>query len=128
MSKQALFTDKAPAPIGPYSQAVKVSCGSMIFISGQGAIDPKSGQIVGATAAEQAEVTLNNLQTIVTAAGADMANVVKTTVFLKSMDDFASVNEVYSCYFSEPYPARSAVEAARLPKDILVEIEAILVV
>ncbi|HSG98696.1 MAG TPA: RidA family protein [candidate division Zixibacteria bacterium] len=128
MTKQALFTDKAPAPIGPYSQAVKVSCGTMIFVSGQGAVDPQTGEIVGDTAAEQAEVTLKNLQTIITAAGAKMANVVKTTVFLKSMDDFKPVNEVYARYFSEPYPARAAVEAARLPKDILVEIEAILMV
>ena len=97
----------------------------MIFISGQVPLDPGTAQIVGSTAAEQAEQVLKNLRGALEAGGAAMANVVKTTIFLKSMGDFSAVNEVYARHFSQPYPARATVEVSRLPKDALVEIEAI---
>jgi len=123
--KEIISTDKAPAAVGPYSQAVKVSCGTMIFCSGQIPLDPESGKIVGATAPEQFEQCLKNLQAVLIAAGADLKNVVKTTVFLTSMGDFVPVNEVYAKYFTLELPARAAVEVSRLPKDVKVEIEAV---
>ncbi len=123
--KEIISTDKAPAAVGPYSQAVKVSCGTMIFCSGQIPLDPESGKIIGATAPEQFEQCLKNLQAVLTEAGADLKNVVKTTVFLTSMGDFVPVNEVYAKYFTLELPARAAVEVSRLPKDVKVEIEAI---
>ena len=123
--KAEIKTEKAPGAIGPYSQAVSAPCGTMIFISGQIPLDPASGAMVGDDAAGQARRALQNLSEVVRAAGAEMANVLKTTVYLKSMDDFAAVNQVYGEFFAEPYPARAAVEVARLPKDALVEIDAI---
>lgn len=123
--KEIIATDKAPAAVGPYSQAVKVGCGTMIFCSGQIPLDPETGKIVGNAAHEQFEQCLKNLQAVLTAAGADLKNVVKTTVFLTSMGDFVPVNEVYARYFTLELPARAAVEVSRLPKDVKVEIEAI---
>lgn len=120
--KKAIHTEQAPQAIGPYSQAVQA--GNLLFTSGQLGLDPATGQFP-ATVAEQAKQSLQNVQAIVEAAGASMNDIVKTTVFLKDMNDFATVNEVYASFFAQPYPARSAVEVARLPKDALVEIEVI---
>jgi 2-iminobutanoate/2-iminopropanoate deaminase len=107
--------------IGPYSQAVRAN--GFLFLSGQIALDPKTGEISGAGIAEQTERVLENIKGIVEAAGSKMPHVVKTTVFLKNMNDFAAMNEVYARYFTAAPPARSTVEVARLPKDALVEIE-----
>ena len=119
---QIVSTDKAPAAIGPYSQAAVV--GNLVYTSGQIGIDPASGQIAP-TVEEQAHQVFQNLTALLKAAGTDIARTVKTTVFIKNMDDFASVNAIYAQYFSQPYPARSCVEVARLPKDVLIECEAI---
>ena len=124
MSKNTITTEKAPGAIGPYSQAVEA--GGFIFTSGQLGIDPVTGEF-GATVEEQTRLSLENVKAILEAAGAGLNQVVKTTVFLKDMNDFVRVNEVYSSFFEQPYPARSAVEVARLPKDALVEIETIVV-
>ncbi|MBD7968755.1 RidA family protein [Paenibacillus gallinarum] len=124
MSKNTITTEKAPGAIGPYSQAVEA--GGFIFTSGQLGIDPATGEF-GATVEEQTRLSLENVKAILEAAGAGLTQVVKTTVFLKDMNDFVRVNEVYSSFFEQPYPARSAVEVARLPKDALVEIETIVV-
>ena len=121
--KQVIHTDKAPADIGPYSQAIHI--GQLLFTSGQVPIDPETGAIVEGGIQEQARQSLNNIKAILNAAGTNMGAVVKTTVFLQDMNDFAAMNEVYAQFFQEPYPARSAVQVARLPKDVLVEIEAI---
>ncbi len=127
-SKTAIHTDHAPAAIGPYSQAVRV--GDFVYTSGQVALDPVTGLIGGTTAAEQTARVLENLKAVLAAAGTDLAHVVKTVVFLKDMADFAAMNEVYARYLAPPGvvpPARSTVEVARLPKDALVEIEALAV-
>ncbi len=124
--KSIIATKEAPAAIGPYSQAIKV--GNLIFTSGQIPIDPASGQIVAGGVAEQTARVMANLQAVLTAAGAGLDDVVKTTVYIKDMDDFGIINEVYSRYFTKEPPARSCVEVARLPKDVLVEIEAVAVV
>lgn len=121
--KQVIHTDKAPAAIGPYSQAIQI--GQLLFTSGQVPIDPETGAIVEGGIQEQARQSLNNIKAILNAAGTNMGAVVKTTVFLQDMNDFATMNEVYAQFFQEPYPARSAVQVGRLPKDALVEIEAI---
>lgn len=121
--KQVIHTDKAPAAIGPYSQAIQI--GQLLFTSGQVPIDPETSAIVEGGIQEQARQSLNNIKAILNAAGTNMGAVVKTTVFLQDMNDFAAMNEVYAQFFQEPYPARSAVQVARLPKDVLVEIEAI---
>lgn len=123
--KEIISTANAPAAIGPYSQAVRA--GNLLFISGQVPLDPASGQPVEATIQAQAVRSLENVKAILAQAGAGMENVVKTTVFLKDMEDFAEMNRVYQTFFPENCPARSAVQAARLPKDVLVEIEAIAV-
>ena len=123
--KQVIHTDKAPAAIGPYSQAIQI--GQLLFTSGQVPIDPETGAIVEGGIQEQARQSLNNIKAILNAAGTNMGAVVKTTVFLQDMNDFAAMNEVYAQFFQEPYPARSAVQVGRLPKDALVEIEAIAV-
>ena len=123
--KEIISTANAPAAIGPYSQAVRA--GNLLFISGQVPLDPASGQPVEATIQAQAARSLENVKAILAQAGAGMENVVKTTVFLKDMEDFAEMNRVYQTFFPENCPARSAVQAARLPKDVLVEIEAIAV-
>ncbi len=125
--KTIINTAHAPAPIGPYNQAVAVQ-GQLLFTAGQIALDPKTGQIVGASAAEQTKQVCENLKAILTASHSDFAHVVKTTVFLKNMNDFAAMNEVYGTYFGEASPARSTVEVARLPKDVVVEIEVVAVI
>ena len=121
--KQVIHTDSAPAAIGPYSQAIQI--GDLLFVSGQVPIDPSTGAIVEGDVKAQAQQSLNNLKAILNAAGTNMGAVVKTTVFLADMNDFSAMNEVYAQFFQEPFPARSAVQAARLPKDAKVEIEAI---
>lgn len=121
--KQVIHTDKAPAAIGPYSQAIQI--GQLLFTSGQIPIDPETGALVEGGIQEQARQSLNNIKAILNAAGTNMGAVVKTTVFLQDMNDFAAMNEVYAEFFQEPYPARSAVQVGRLPKDALVEIETV---
>lgn len=120
--KKPISTDHAPGAIGPYSQAV--AAGDFIYTSGQLGLNPQTGEF-GADVQEQTRLSLSNVKAILEAAGTSMDKVVKTTVFLKDMNDFVPVNEVYSTFFEQPYPARSAVEVARLPKDALVEIEVI---
>lgn len=118
-----IATDQAPSAIGPYSQAV--TAGSTIFVSGQLPLDPATGNLAGADIISQTKQSLQNLQAILEAAGTDLAHVVKTTVFLADMEHFAQMNSVYGTFFVGPCPARSTVEVSRLPKDALVEIEAI---
>ena len=117
-----ITTNKAPAAIGPYSQAVVV--GDMIYTSGQIPVNPQNGKIPDG-AVEQANQVFTNIKNLLESAGSSIDNVVKTTVFIKNMDDFAKINEVYQKYFTKPYPARSCVEVARLPKDVLIEVEVI---
>ena len=121
--KQVIHTDSAPAAIGPYSQAIQI--GDLLFVSGQVPIAPSTGAIVEGDIKAQAQQSLNNLKAILNAAGTNMGAVGKTTVFLADMNDFAAMNEVYAQFFQEPFPARSAVQVACLPKDAKVEIEAI---
>lgn len=121
--RDVIATKDAPQAIGPYSQAIRAS--GFIFVSGQVAIDPATQQISEGDVTHQTERVLKNLSAILTAAGSRMANVVKTTVFLKNMGDFAAMNEAYGRYFASAPPARSTVEVARLPKDVLVEIDVI---
>jgi 2-iminobutanoate/2-iminopropanoate deaminase len=125
MSFEIISASKAPAAIGPYSQAVKV--GNTIYTSGAIPVNPESGEVVQGGAAEQAEQALKNVREVLAGAGASLDNVVKTTVFIKNMNDFATINEVYKKYFTKIFPARSCVEVARLPKDVLIEIECIAV-
>ncbi|MEO1132224.1 MAG: RidA family protein [Cyanobacteria bacterium J06639_1] len=123
--RSEVLTDKAPAPVGPYSQAIAAK-GSLIFTAGQIAIDPATGTLMqDADVGAQTEQVLQNLQAVLGAAGTSLDRAIKTTVFLKDMNDFAAMNEVYSRFFSDPAPARSCVEVARLPKDVLVEIDVI---
>ena len=122
--KQAIHTDKAPAAIGPYSQGIRV--GDLIITSGQLGIDPATGAFPQGISA-QTRQSLTNCKAVLEAAGASMAHVIKTTVFLRDMNDFAAMNEVYAAFFEGTYPARSAVQVARLPKDANVEIECIAV-
>ncbi len=121
---QSIHTDQAPAAIGPYSQAQRV--GGFVFVSGQIPVDPASGAIPAGVEA-QAEQVFRNLAAILRAAGTDISRTVKTTLFIQNMADFAAVNAIYARHFSEPYPARSCVEVAKLPKDVLLECEAIAV-
>ncbi len=127
-NKKVICTDKAPAPVGPYNQAI-IASGQMIFIAGQIALDPETGEIVGTgDVVKQTQQVMKNLAAILTASGADWSSVVKTSVFLKDLADFATVNQVYAEYFDEATaPARACVEVSRLPKDVLVEIECIAV-
>ena len=120
---KTISTTAAPAAIGPYSQAVEAN--GFVFASGQLPIDPSTGQFPEGDVKEQTRQSLLNAQAILREAGLELKNVVKTTVFLASMDDFAAMNEVYSSFFSEPFPARSAVAVKTLPKGALVEIECI---
>jgi len=125
-AKTRISTDKAPAAIGPYSQAVRI--GDFLYTSGQVALDPATGQIVAGGIEEQTRRVLENLKAVLEAAGASLAQVFKTTVFLKDVNDFAAMNAIYGRYFAPEgtvAPARSTVEVARLPKDALVEIEVI---
>ena len=121
--KEIISTDNAPKAIGPYSQAVRAN--GFLFLSGQVALDPRTGELAGVSIQEQTRQILENLKGVLEAAGASLADVVKTTVFLKNMADFAQMNETYSQYFSSNPPARTTVEAARLPRDVQVEIDAI---
>lgn len=121
--RDVVLTDRGPKPIGPYSQAIRAN--GFLYVSGQVALDPKTGELVGADVAQQTERTLQNLKGILEAAGSNLHHVVKTTVFLKDMNDFAAMNEVYGKFFTLAPPARSTVQVARLPKDALVEIEVI---
>ena len=121
--REVIATKSAPQAIGPYSQAIKAA--GLVFCSGQIALDPASGTVVAGDVAQQTERVLRNLSAVLAAAGSGLDRVVKTTVFLKNMGDFAAMNEVYARYFKTAPPARSTVEAARLPKDVLVEIDVI---
>jgi 2-iminobutanoate/2-iminopropanoate deaminase len=129
MTRQVIRTDKAPAPVGPYNQAI-VASGQMIFVAGQIPLNPQSMTITGdGDIVKQTEQVMANLEAILTAAGANFNNVVKTGVFLKDMNDFAAMNGIYAKYFPEDSaPARACVEVSRLPKDVLVEIECIAVI
>lgn len=121
MSK-VISTDKAPAAIGPYSQAIEVN--GMVFTSGVIPVDPQTG-VIPATIEEQANQAFSNLKNLIEASGATIDKVIKTTVFIKEMNDFGKINEIYATYFKEPFPARSCVEVARLPKDVMLEVEAV---
>ena len=118
--KQVILTDRGPKPIGPYSQAVRTN--GFLFVSGQVALDPKSGEFVGTDIRQQTERVMENLKAILEAAGVSLSHVVRTTVFLKDLNDFIAMNETYARYFTAAPPARSTVQAARMPKDALVEI------
>jgi len=126
MTKRIIRTERAPAPIGPYNQAV-VAEGNLLFTAGQVAIDPRTGQFVQGDIRAQTRQVLANLTAVLSSAGGSLSDVVKTTVFLKSMDDFSAMNEVYAEYFKDSAPARSTLEVARLPRDAKVEIEVIAV-
>ena len=121
MSK-VISTDKAPAAIGPYSQAIEVN--GMVFTSGVIPVDPQTG-VIPATIEEQANQAFSNLKNLIEASGATIDKVIKTTVFINEMNDFGKINEIYATYFKEPFPARSCVEVARLPKDVMLEVEAV---
>jgi 2-iminobutanoate/2-iminopropanoate deaminase len=129
MEKKVIRTEKAPAPVGPYNQAIATS-GTTIFLAGQIALDPDTGEIVGANdVVAQTKQVMSNIAAILTEAGADWSNVVKTSVFLTDLGNFATVNQIYAQYFDEATaPARACVEVSRLPKNVLVEIECIAVV
>jgi 2-iminobutanoate/2-iminopropanoate deaminase len=122
--KKEILTTQAPAPIGPYSQAIEI--GNIVFCSGQIPLDPSTGQIVGEGNVEaQTAQVMKNISAVLKQAGLGFQNVAKTTIFLKNMGDFPKVNAIYAESFTAPFPARSTVEVARLPKDVLVEIEVI---
>jgi len=123
VTKQTISSNSAPKAIGPYSQAVRA--GQLLFVSGQVPLDPATGQMVAGGIAEQTRRVLDNLGAVLSAGGRSFADVVRTTIFLADMNDFAAVNEIYGQYFSEPYPARATVQVARLPKDARVEIDVI---
>ena len=127
MQKDTIYSKDAPEPIGPYSQAIKLSIDSnkLLYTSGQVAIDPKTGNFISGDIKEQTKQVMENLLALLNEAGSDISKVIKTTVFIKDMNDFAAMNEVYAEFFGESKPARSTVEVARLPKDALVEIELI---
>lgn len=120
-----ISTDKAPAAIGPYSQAIEVN--GMIYTSGMIPIDPSTGELVTGSVEAQAEQAISNLEALLAASGSSIEKAVKTVVFISNMDDFGKINEVYAKHFKEPYPARSCVQVARLPKNVAIEIEAVAV-
>ena len=124
MSNIEIKTSQAPKAIGPYSQAIRA--GNMIFVSGQIPIDPATGTVAMGIEQQAAQV-FENVAAVLAAAGASFSDVAKTTVFIRNMDDFAKVNEVYARYFAAPFPARACVEVSRLPKDVLIEVEAVAV-
>lgn len=130
MQKDILYSKNAPEPIGPYSQAIKLTMdsGKILYTSGQVAIDPKTGNFISGGIKEQTRQVIENLKALLNEAGTEINKVIKTTVFLKDMNDFTVMNEIYSEYFGDSKPARSTVEVARLPKDALVEIEVIAVI
>lgn len=121
--KEIVLTDRGPKPIGPYSQAVRA--GGFLFVSGQVSFNPATSEMTGTDAAQQTQRVLENVKAILEAGGSNLHHVVKTTVFLKDMNDFSAMNEVYAKYFTAAPPARSTVQVSRLPKDALVEIEVI---
>lgn len=123
MSKIAVSTKNAPEAIGPYSQAI--TAGGLVFTSGVIPVVPDTGMIAGASIEDQARQAFTNLSMLLKDAGSSMDNVMKTTLFIKDMKDFKRINDIYALFFKEPYPARSCVEVARLPKDVKLEIEAI---
>ena len=127
MSKEIIYTNKAPEPIGPYSQAIKLSYENpfLIYTSGQVAIDPSTSNMIEGDIKAQTRQVMKNIIALLEESGTTMQNVIKTTVFLKSMDEFAAMNEVYAEYFGDSKPARSTVEVVRLPKEAKVEIEVI---
>ena len=125
MAKKTISTEKAPKAIGPYSQAVSVDCKGLIFCSGQIPLDPATGKLIEGGVEEQTRRVMDNLAAVLAEGGCSLADVVKTTIFLKSMDDFAKVNEVYAGYFKENPPARATVQVAKLPLDVSVEIDCI---
>lgn len=127
MERTVISTNNAPAAIGPYSQAIKAA-GQFVYLAGQIALDPESGEIVGETIEEQTDQVLRNIQGILQAAEAKLGNVVKTTVFLNDMTDFAAMNQVYAQYFTDNPPARSAVGGLDLPKGVKVEIECVAII
>ena len=126
MGKEIITTDSAPAAIGPYSQAVK--SGDLLVTSGQIALDPQSGEIVGTDIEAQSRQVMENLKAVLSAGGATLDKVIKTTCFLNDMNDFAAFNKVYQSYFTKNAPARSCVEVERLPKNVLVEVEAMAII
>ena len=121
--KTVINTKNAPAPIGPYSQAVMVN--DILYVSGQVAINPATGDVIKGTINDETKQVMENLKAILTEAGLDFGNIVKTTIFLKDMNNFKNVNEVYGSYFTKDFPARETVEVARLPKDVNVEISVV---
>ena len=121
--REVIATNDGPKAIGPYSQAIKAN--GLVFLSGQICLDPQTQQLIDGDVSAQTERVLENIAAILTAAGSSLSQVVKTTVFLKSMNDFVAMNEVYGRHFTADPPARSTVEVARLPKDVLVEVEVI---
>ncbi len=127
VSKRVIYTDRAPAPVGPYSQAI-ASQGELVFLAGQIALNPSTGKIEGENdVVAQTKQVMSNIEAVLTEAGLDWSNIVKTSVFLKDLTDFTAMNEIYAQYFAEQPPARACVEVSRLPKDVLVEIECIAV-
>ena len=124
--KQVILTDKGPKPIGPYSQAIRAN--GFLYVSGQVALDPRTAEMTGADIREQTERVLENLKGILEAAGANLHHVVKTSVFLRDMNDFVAMNEVYAKFFTAAPPARTTVQVARLPKDALVEMDVVAVI
>jgi len=125
MSKSIIQTDAAPRAVGPYSQAVKLEGESLIFVSGQIALDPKTGDRIHGGVVQETRQVMENMKAVLKAAGSSLEKVVKTTVYLNSMDDFGVMNEVYAEYFKENPPARSTIEVSRLPKGMKIEIEAV---
>jgi len=124
--KKQIQTKNAPSAIGPYSQAIQTTgTGGLLFVSGQIPLDPTSGELVLGDITAQTKRVMDNLKAIIEAAGGNLSQVVRTTIFLKDMGNFGKVNEVYGTYFAAPYPARATVEVARLPRDVAVEIDAI---
>lgn len=123
--KTIIYTENAPAPIGPYSQAVKA--GNTLYVSGQICIDPATGELTGGNAGEQARQVMKNVQAVVTAAGFSMGDIVKTSIFLTDMNDFAAVNEVYGSFFTGDFPARETIQVSALPKGVSVEVSVIAV-
>jgi len=121
--RDVILTDRGPKPIGPYSQAIRTN--GFLYVSGQVALDPKTSEMSGTDIRQQTERVFENVKGILEAAGSNLHHIVKTTVFLKDMNDFAAMNEVYAKYFTSAPPARSTVQVSRLPKDALVEIEVI---
>ncbi len=128
MSRSIIYTKNAPEPVGAYNQAVTLDAGKLIFTSGQIAINPDTNEMVTDDIDKEIRQVLDNLKAVLEAGGSDLNNIIKTTVFLKDLNDFAKLNEIYNEYFPENPPARSAVQVSKLPKDVNVEIEAIAIV